>query len=228
MTGVQTCALPILADSNGGFYILQRNTAVVRYVSATGGIRSVVTGLSNPQGIASDTAGNLYISDQTSAGLGGNIRKVDLHGISTNIAVDRPGAIVTDATGSVYFVETFSKKIRKIDASGLVSLIVSSGLDDAQSLSFDSAGNLLVSDAGVTLTRIARVDAQGSVSTFGGSGVGNYYSSNGGSALNVQLSAPGVLGTDGAGNLYIIDAGRIMKIGPSGTNTVMADRKSVV
>ncbi len=77
-------------------------------------------------------------------------------------------------------------------------------------LAFDSAGNLYIADAGND--RIRKVDAStGNISTVAG---GASSLGDGGPAVEARLSSPHGVAVDGAGNLYIADAGndRIRKV----------------
>ncbi len=99
------------------------------------------------------------------------------------------------------------------------TLSINQAIGNASSLTSDYAGNVyFVSfncvfrlDGGGVITRIAGISAPG-------------YSGDGGPALDAQLSRPGGLALDGAGNLYIadVDNHRIRKVSADGIITTVA------
>ena len=85
----------------------------------------------------------------------------------------------------------------------------------------DASGNMYIAetDGG----RIFKVTTSGTILTFAGTGIPGY-SGDGGPATSAQLSSPGGLAIDAAGNVYISDSGnrRIRKVTPSGVITTVA------
>jgi len=69
--------------------------------------------------------------------------------------------------------------------------------------------------------------AQGIISTVAGNGIGGF-SGDGGSALAAALNGPESVALDGAGNLYIADAGnhRIRRVDASGTIRTIAGKRN--
>jgi sugar lactone lactonase YvrE len=158
--------------------------------------------LNRPSGVGLDSAGNLFISDT------GNhrIRKVDAAtGVITTVAGDgtsgfqgdggaatsarlsQPRAIAVDASGSVFFIDSGNRRVRKLTvATGVISTVAgdgtdtaggddgpatSAGLGGATGVAVDGTGNLLISqvDPGAPSqsTRVRKVDvATGTISTL--------------------------------------------------------------
>ena len=85
----------------------------------------------------------------------------------------------------------------------------------------DNAGNLFVVDA--QHHRILKMTTSGLVMIVAGKGT-NAYSGDGGQATNATLSTPYSVTVDGAGNLFISDAGnaRIRKVSTNGIITTVA------
>ena len=98
--------ITIFAGGNGGF-------------GGDGGPATAAR-LNDPQGLAVDGRGNLYIADTVN----GRIRKVDSGGTISTIAsgLDRPIAVAADELGNVFFAE-FSAKIWKLTAAGERTLL---------------------------------------------------------------------------------------------------------
>ena len=93
-------------------------------------------GLNGPSGVAVDGAGNLYIAD---TGIR-RIRKVDAAGTITTIAgtgefvfsgdggpaiqaaLNRPSGVAVDGAGNLFIADVGNNRIRKVDASGVISI----------------------------------------------------------------------------------------------------------
>jgi hypothetical protein len=135
--------------------------------------------LNRPQGLAMDSAGNLFIADS-----GNNVvRKVDLRtGIISRFA----------GTGNVGY-------------SGDGGLAVTARLNQPSFLAFDLTGNLFITDSMNNVVR--RVDGRtGIITTVAGNGAAGY-SGDGGPGAEAALKNPLGLATDIQGNLYIADNG---------------------
>jgi uncharacterized protein (TIGR03437 family) len=195
-------------DSKGNLYFSDVNNGAVRMVTPAGVISTVAGSasegvgfsgdgalainaqLSNPSGIAIDSAGNLYIADS------GNfrIRKVTAStgiittiagsgaegysnedGVATHAHLDGTRQIALDASGAVYIADSNSNEIRKI-AGGTISLVAGSP-----------------------------------------TGAGGYFG-DGGLATNALLDHPTGIAVDSAGNVYICDTfnNRIRLVTPDG------------
>jgi sugar lactone lactonase YvrE len=203
-----------------------------------------------PNAVVVDGAGNFYIADA-----GNNrIRKVNPSGVITTIAgngtagysgdgglatsaeLDSPSGVAVDGAGNVYIVDAYNQRIRKVNASGIITTVAGNGtagyggdggpatsaeLDYPSRLSADRAGNLYVAD---TLNeRIREVNTSGIITTVAGNGAYGY-SGDGGPATSAELDYPTDVAVDGAGNLYIADAdnSRIREVNASGIITTIA------
>lgn len=191
----------IVADTHGGFYLLQKPNFVVRYVSSAGLIRTAAgTGvygtpgdggpatlatLYSPQSIALDPGGNLYISDLALASGAGNIRKVSTGGIISTFAGN-------GSTGG----------------SGDGGPATSASLDQPGAITVDSFGNLYVVE--IFLKKIRKVNTLGIISVF-----------IDGSTLS-RLAGPVWLSADVVGNLFITDTGSPNRVARADTQGNLA------
>ncbi|MBD2700854.1 hypothetical protein IC229_09405 [Spirosoma sp. BT702] len=207
--------------------------------------------LYEPIAVAVDGAGNLYIADRSNH----RIRKVTAAtGIITTLAgtgtagyngdggaaistqLSNPSGVAVDGSGNVYISDKGNRLIRKVNTSGVISIVAGAGYDgdggpalsaqlfDPAGLALDGIGNLYIADQNGY--RVRKVNTSGIISTAAGTGVnGNGgYSGDGGSGISAQLNTPGSMVVAGDGNLYIADSrnNRIRKLNKSGVITTVA------
>ncbi len=141
-------------------------------------------------------------------------------GLAVNAELNNPIAIKFDSHGNLYIADNGNFCVRRVDAAtGVITTVAGNGISDntgdggpatsasfinAQSICFDNAGNLLISDGGSSVVR--RVNAlTGIITTIIGNGdVG--FSGDGGPALSASLDFDnGSLAVDSLGNIYITD-----------------------
>ena len=193
----------VAVDGTGNVYIADIWSHSIRRVDAFTGTISTFAGtgvrgdsrdvgpaseaqLSEPEAVAVDGAGNVYIADSANQ----RIRRVDA----------ATGTISTIA-GSGHW-----------DYGGDGSPATEAHLRHPRGVAVDGTGNLYISDSGNN--RIRKVDAAtGIISTIAGTGEWGY-SGDGGLATQAQLGDPLGVAVDGDGNVYTADAGsnRIRKV----------------
>ena len=150
--------------------------------SGDGGLAKTAA-LCNPQGIAIDNLGNLYIAD------------------SINQVVRQ----VTAATGQISTVAGMVGAARYTGDGGPA---VRATLNNPLAVALDGAGNLYIVDQGNNAIRKV-IAATGQITTVAGgapSASGTDGPGDGGLATNALLSGPNDIAVDGAGNLFIADA----------------------
>ena len=201
--GVATSAcldfpLDLAVDGAGNLYIADQYNNRIRMVNSAGiistfagngtagfgGDRGAATDaqINNPQGIAFDASGNLYIADWNNH----RIRKVSTSGIITTIAgigtagdtgdggdataaeLNFPHNVAVDPCGNIYFSETALNIIRKINTSGIITTFAGNGtigysgdggdataasLDNPAGITFDANGNVFIADYGNNVIR---------------------------------------------------------------------------
>ena len=150
--------------------------------------------LSDPRGVITDPAGNVYFCDR-----GNNaVRKIDTSGIITTVA----------GTGTAgYNGDNIPGTQARLSSPWRVTI--------------DPAGNLYIADSGND--RIRKLAPNGIITSIAGTGKAGY-SGDGGPATSATLNFPEQAEMDALGNLYIADSGNnvIRKIGANGVITTVA------
>jgi sugar lactone lactonase YvrE len=210
--------------------------------------------LNSPQGVALDTAGNLYIADQYNQ----RIRMVSLDGIITTVAGNGtagyngdgepassaelyyPQGITTDGAGNLYIADLGNGRIRMVSADGSIATVAGGGtgssgdggpatsatLTGPNAVALDAAGDLYIADA---TNQVRVVNPAGVIAHFAGTGLRGY-SGDGGLAASAALSDPVGLVVDPTGNVYIADESnqRVRKVNLHGIITTFAGGNSNV
>ncbi|MEL7208657.1 MAG: hypothetical protein AAGK32_10580, partial [Actinomycetota bacterium] len=200
-----------------------------------------------------DAAGNLYVADSlnyrvrkidtsgtvtTVAGNGQNVCCPDPGdgGPATNAYVYEPYGLALDGAGNLYISEEIRHRVRKVDPTGTISTIVGNGtqgstgdggpavsakLHTPQGLDADAAGNVYIADRGNSVIR--KIDTSGVINTIIGQ-IGNASSSgDGGQATAATVSFPYSISMDEAGNLYVDDfTRRVRMVDTSGVISTVA------
>ncbi len=127
------------------------------------------------------------------------------NGPATKAEINDPQAIALDGSKTLYIVQEGA--IRRVDLkSGIITTVqTKTPLEAIDSLTVDSAGNLIATE--FTVDRVRRIDpASGSVTTIAG-GIRLKFSGDGGPAIDAGLNRPGFVTTDTADNVYFADIG---------------------
>ena len=215
------------------------------------GIRQSWWRSTTPHGVAVDSAGSLYIADNSNH----RIRKVDSTGTITTVAgsgargfrgdggpataarLAFPSGVAVDSAGNFYIADASNHRIHKVDSTGTITTIagtararlqVGTGVRQSRrsstgpyGVAVDSAGNFYIADTGNH--RIRKVDSTGTITTIAGSRARGFGGDEG-PATTARLAFPYGVAVDSAGNLYIADTGnhRIRKVDSTGTITTVA------
>ena len=181
--------------------------------------------LGRPTGVATDAAGNVYVTDLRHD----RVRKIDTAGIITTVAgggsggdggqateasLGAPRAVAVDSIGTLYVADR--NVVRMVDVSGIITTVAGGGsggdgsaavesrLYSPTAVAVDGEGNLFVVDSGDY--RLSKVDAAtGTIST-----------------LLVGRAAITAVSTDPSGNLYYASGNQVQRIDADGSTRVIA------
>jgi sugar lactone lactonase YvrE len=222
-------AMATAIDASGNLFIADTQNLRVRKIGPDGTINTIagnggfgfngdgpnatVQQLSNPMGLATDPAGNVYIADQFS----NRIRQVTPAGAIATVAGNsavasgdggpassatlyRPNGIAFDASGNLFIADSQNGRIRKVDTRGMITTV-------AGAASFLVSGQQGSDDEGDD-------DSTDDSEAFA--------SGDGGQAVAAVLGFPYDVAPDANGNLYIVAASRVRKVTPDGLISTIA------
>jgi sugar lactone lactonase YvrE len=183
-------------DVYGNIYALTASGATAIEIPVNGGpVVTIATGLSSALGIASDSLGNVYISQVSVA----TILKIALDGTTSKIGsgVQRPYLMAVDSSNNLYVTDSTVGDIAKISPGGAQTLLGFTGVTIPHGVAVDSAGNVYTASyASTTGTPlIVMMSPTGVQSTLPMTGLNDPY------GLAVDLSGD-LYVTDGTGKLY--------------------------
>jgi len=169
-----------------------------------------------PQALVINAAGN---GTPGNTGDGGPARLAQLNG---------PSACALDSAGDLFIADTWNHSIRKVDPSGTISTVAGTGapgfsgdegpataasINAPLGVVVDDNGDIFIADTGNN--RIRQVTPDGVIHTIAGQNAAAF-GGDGGPAAAAQITAPGGLVLDGAGDLYFADTGnnRVRRLVP--------------
>ncbi len=202
----------VAVDPSGNLFVADGSNYLIREISASGtvstlagsvGVQGVVNGTGtaaefyNPQNLAIDSAGNLYVAD----GTGNVIRKVTPAGVVTTLA----------GTG----IDGDAGMAGSADGTGAAAQF-----SNPTGIAVDTAGNVYVADYGNNTVR--KITPGGVVTTL--AGLAGASGSADGTGSAARFDAPAGVGVDAAGNVYVADSNNdtIREVTPGGVVTTVA------
>jgi prepilin-type N-terminal cleavage/methylation domain-containing protein len=203
-------------------------------------------GFSNPNGIAIDGSGNVWVSDQGGYWVekfspsGTYISQIGGPGY-TNGKFYNPGGVAIDATGNIWVVDISNNRVQEFSPGGTwLQTIPSSGCGNvspsgctasaangqfkfvygfnADGIAIDTTGNVWVADTGNN--RIQEFSSAGTwLQTFPSSGCGGSVPACTASTTNGQFNTPYGIAIDSSNNIWIADTAnnRVQELNSSGS-----------
>ncbi len=216
----------LAVDSLGNVYVADTDIHTIRAITpagvvttraglagrnATGGSRSTNTDgngsaarFQYPSGIASDGAGNLYVTDTYNF----TVRKITPAADDTTIGggtfFNYPGGIASDSGGTLYVTEYAGAfgRITQVTPAGATSTFLSGFISSSTpGLAVDGGGVVYAADSSQHV--IWRVTAGSATVLAGLSGNSGFLDGTGGGA---RFNGPHGIAWDGGANLYVTDA----------------------
>jgi uncharacterized protein (TIGR03437 family) len=198
----------------------------------SGGGQAINTEMIDPQAVAVDASGNIYISDDyfdqvfqvTPGGVitayagNGQAGFSGDGGLATAAQLSGPRGLAVDASGNLYIADSGNYRVRKVSPTGVITTAVSEG-NGVTWVTLDTTGNLYFTGGAY----VFKADTSGNITTIAGTGVAGY-SGDGGLATAAKLYFPEGLRVDSAGNVYVADSRNdvIRKITPQGIISTIA------
>jgi uncharacterized protein (TIGR03437 family) len=261
----------VAAGVDGSVYFADSDNNVVRKVAPNGTISTIAGNgsagfggdgglgtaaqLNAPEGVAVDSAGNVYIADSAN----NRVRKVTSAGAISTFAgsgtagssgdggpaasaeLNAPFGLTLDSTGNLYITEFSGDRVRKVSVSGGTistvagdgiggytgdgSLAVNAELSGPKAVAVNASGDIYIADAVNNVVRLVAA-ATGKISTAVGTGASGF-SGDLGLATAAQLTNPTGVALDSAGNLYITDGStRVRKVYADGVIVTIAGNGS--
>lgn len=144
-------------------FVALPNAGKIVKVAAGGAVTDFATGLSGPNGVYPDLAGNLWVTEFS----GGRVIKIDSMGMKTTIVQGQtsPNGVVLDATRNLLFYTGYSAgKVFHVDPAGgqpvEVGTVAGAALDG---LTLDECGNIYAVDQGGSNVYRFNLDAAGAL-----------------------------------------------------------------
>ena len=253
--------LGLVVDPSGNIFVADSDNYTVRMITASGVVTTILgtpgvfghvdgTGpaaqFGEIQGVALDSAGNLYFSDYsfnaiskaTKSGVSWTATEVAGHsdvsgssnGTGSSALLYSPALMTIDNAGNLYVVESNNNDVREVAlstfavttiagtrGSGSVDGATSAArFDGPRSLAFDRAGNLYVVDE--FHDTIRQITPGGTVTTI--AGTAGVIGGADGVGAAAQFHDPASIVVDASGNLYVGDQDNstIREITPSVAN----------
>jgi uncharacterized protein (TIGR03437 family) len=232
VSAVLTSPYGVAADHSGNFYIADFSDGLLRRVSASGIITTVINQLHGPWNVAAAPGGDLFVTDTFGArilrvsasgastvfagtGVAGN---AGVPGLARNAQLFQPHAVAADSSGNVFILDSGNYRVLKVTPDGAIAKYAGiefpaftgdgnpatqAAINYAYGIALDSKGNLFIADS---LNQVIRaVTTDGNIQTI--AGIPGRSGCNGDLfPTSTAFNYPSGMAVDAAGSLYIADA----------------------
>jgi len=243
----------VAVDAGGNVYVADQRNRTIRKITPDGVVATFAgtagqpgdndgTGAAahflDPNSLAIDSAGNLYVSSQSRS-----IRKVTPAAVVTTVAmnkgIDSPRGAVVDSAGNLFVIDSQHHVVFKVTPSEEVTVFAgglemagtadgvgtAARLDNVAGIAIRGDGTLYVTD--LTGDTVRAIAPSGAVITL--AGTASQYGSADGRGAAARFRQPGGVAVDRAGVLYVADTLNydVRKITPDGTVSTLAGTAGV-
>jgi trimeric autotransporter adhesin len=194
-------------------------------------------------GVATDSAGNVYMALQTYSAV---VRMDATTRVLTLVAgtgtpgysgdnvpaasaqLNMPWGIALDSAGNLYIADSGNNRVRKV-SNGVITTVSGGGvgatLSNPTGVAVDASGNVYIADSS---NNVVRKVSGGVTVTVAGTGTPGGLG-DGGPATSAQLNTPRDVAVDTVGNLYIADYGNdaVVKVSSSGILTTVFSQQGL-
>ncbi|MDD0812318.1 hypothetical protein PSQ20_18350 [Curvibacter sp. RS43] len=192
---------------------------------------------SNPQAMAADPAGNLWVTNQAGRTLVKVNAKAEVS-VAQATGMSYPTGVATDCQGNTFVVDSFANVIYRYSSAGVFSEAVGINKIGASLLAMvavaaDCSGNLYTTNAWIN--NVIKVAADGTASTLAGPPLSVPLTrpiptgTADGVGANARFNGPRALAVDAAGNVHVADTTNhtVRKVSPEGVVTTLAGKAGV-
>jgi sugar lactone lactonase YvrE len=160
------------------------------------------TGLTNPDSLAVDAAGNVYVADTRGNGVVKLAAGATAQTVLPFAGLKSPGGVAVDAAGNVYVADGNNRVLKMAAGSNNQTVLPLVGLKNPWHLAVDSAGNVYLTNDNKQVVKLAAGSNAQSVLPFTG------------------LGWPGDVAVDAAGNVYVADSpnNRVLRLAAGSNN----------
>ena len=251
----------IAVDGAGNVYVGDTGNQLIRFISPGGVVSTFAGSVGNsgtnngtgtsaqfwdPQGIALDSATNIYVADS----FNNTIRKITPAGVVTTLVGSagtvgsadatgsaarfwQPQGVAVDSAGNIYVADTANGTVRKITSASVVTTLAglpSIGSSDGSGSTalFNGPVGAAIDNSGVNYLAdtqngtIRKITSGGAATTL--AGLAGSFGAVDGTGTNARFYGPQGLATDSSGNLYVADTANhtIRKITSGGVVSTLA------
>ena len=245
----------VAVDAAGTVYVADKSNQVIRQITSAGVVTTLAGSVRNsgssdspfvkfsdPEGVAVNAAGVVYVGDSRNY----KIRRISNNNVSSltngsrgsaddaGARFNQPAGIAVDGAGVIYVGDTQNHTIRKITPAGVVTTLagtagvsgsadgtgVAARFNQPRGVAVDAAGVVYVADQ--SSHTIRRITPAGVVTTLAGTAGAS--GSADGTGAAARFSSPTGVAVDAAGVVYVADTYNhvIRKITPAGVVTTLA------